>query len=129
MTLIQIMSVLCTIQKDYLLENKPLQYCTLETVGKQCHLHSSTISRAIRQKSFEYKNRYYPISSLFSHSSEAILKQKIRDIINKEDPSHPYSDEKIRKLLNEKDIYLSRRTIQKYREQMDIKNSIQRKIV
>ena len=127
MTLIQIMSVLCTIQKDYLLENKPLHHCTLEIVSKQCNLHPSTISRAIHQKSFEYNNKYYPIASLFCHSNEENMKQKIKEIINQEDSLHPYSDEKIRKLLEKQNIHLSRRTIQKYREQMDIKNSIQRK--
>ena len=127
MTLIQIMSVLCDIQKDYLLENKPLCHCTLEIVGKQCNLHPSTISRAIHQKSFEYKNKYYPISSLFCHSNDIFMKQKIQEIINQEDVSHPYSDEKIRKLLEKQNIHLSRRTIQKYREQMHIQSSIHRK--
>ena len=40
----------------------------------------------------------------------------------------PYSDEKIRKLLEEKDIYISRRTVTKYREECFIYNSRQRKI-
>ena len=55
------------------------------------------------------------------------MKQKIQEIINQEDVSHPYSDEKIRKLLEKQNIHLSRRTIQKYREQMHIQSSIHRK--
>lgn len=126
-TLIQIMSVLCDIQKDFFLENKPLHHCTLHIVAQKCNLHPSTISRAIQNKNFEYKNRYYPIHSLFCHSNEDQIKNEILNIIKDEDISHPYSDEKIRKILENQNLHLSRRTIQKYREQMNIKNSTQRK--
>ena len=58
---------------------------------------------------------------------EAIQKE-ITQIIEKENKLKPYSDEKIRKLLEEKDIYISRRTVTKYREECFIYNSRQRKI-
>lgn len=70
---------------------------------------------------------------MFIHSGTFIkndkaIKKEITQIIEKENKLKPYSDEKIRKLLEEKDIYISRRTVTKYREECFIYNSRQRKI-
>lgn len=131
-TLLQIMDTLCQIQKDFFLKNGPIHYCTLTQVAKKCGLHTSTISRAIQQKSFEYNNKYYPIKHLFSHSglkkmSSDTIKSKIKYIIDQEDKVHPYSDESIRKILLKENINISRRTITKYREQLLYFNASQRK--
>ena len=60
--------------------------------------------------------------------NDKAIKKEITQIIEKENKLKPYSDEKIRKLLEEKDIYISRRTVTKYREECFIYNSRQRKI-
>ena len=132
-TLLQIMDTLCEIQKDFFIHNGPIHYCTLQMVAKQCGLHASTISRAIAQKSFEYQNTYYSINFLFSHSgnkemSSVTIQEKIKSIIQNEDKKHPYSDEAIRKILLKENIQISRRTVTKYREQLFLFNSTQRKI-
>ena len=59
---------------------------------------------------------------------EPLNVERLTQIIEKENKLKPYSDEKIRKLLEEKDIYISRRTVTKYREECFIYNSRQRKI-
>ena len=103
------------------------------SVAEKCGLAISTISRAITHKSFEFNNQYYSIKEMFIHSGTFIkndkaIKKEITQIIEKENKLKPYSDEKIRKLLEEKDIYISRRTVTKYREECFIYNSRQRKI-
>lgn len=131
-TLLQIMDTLCHIQEDFFLHQGPIHYCTLEMVAKECGLHTSTISRAIAQKSFEYQNTYYPIKFLFSHTgnkeiSSNSIQKRIQEIIQNEDKKHPYSDEAIRKILLKENIQISRRTVTKYREQLFLFNSNQRK--
>ena len=100
---------------------------------KNVDLLSQQISRAITHKSFEFNNQYYSIKEMFIHSGTFIkndkaIKKRNHTNIEKENKLKPYSDEKIRKLLEEKDIYISRRTVTKYREECFIYNSRQRKI-
>ena len=133
MTLIQILNAICQIQKDFFLYHKELKPCTLEKIAKECGLAISTVSRAIMNKSFEFENEYYPIKYLFSHGgvsqlSKQYIQNQIKKIIDQEDKNYPFSDEKIRKYLEKENIIVSRRTITKYREQMFILNSRQRKI-
>lgn len=133
MTLLQIMNEICHVQKDFFIHHGELKHLTLEMVAEKCGLAISTISRAITHKSFEFNNQYYSIKEMFIHSGTFIkndkaIKKEITQIIEKENKLKPYSDEKIRKLLEEKDIYISRRTVTKYREECFIYNSRQRKI-
>ena len=104
-----------------------------KVINMKKKLASTTILRAITHKSFEFNNQYYSIKEMFIHSGTFIkndkaIKKEITQIIEKENKLKPYSDEKIRKLLEEKDIYISRRTVTKYREECFIYNSRQRKI-
>ena len=55
------------------------------------------------------------------------MQQRIRHIIESEDPKKPYSDDKISKLLKEANIDIARRTVAKYREMMRILPSSKRK--
>ena len=112
MTLLQIMNEICHVQKDFFIHHGELKHLTLEMVAEKCGLAISTISRAITHKSFEFNNQYYSIKEMFIHSGTFIkndkaIKKEITQIIEKENKLKPYSDEKIRKLLEEKDIYIS----------------------
>lgn len=131
-TLLMIVDTLCKIQKDFFIYNKPVIHCTLQDVASRCSMHPSTVSRAISNKGFEFNNRYYPIRSLFSCSgtnkmNDKEIKKIILTIIEHENKVHPYSDEKIKNLLSEYEIYVSRRTITKYREALFIENASKRK--
>ena len=55
------------------------------------------------------------------------VQEKIRQLIENEDPRKPYSDDSISRLLNEENIDLARRTVAKYREKMDIPPSSKRR--
>lgn len=132
-TLLQIMNVICNIQRNFFVHHADLHYLTLDMIAKECGLAISTISRAITNKSFEFENQYYAIKDMLVHSGTQlkngqVIKKEIIQIIDQEDKTNPYSDEKIRKLLKEKDIHISRRTVAKYREDCFIYNSRQRKI-
>lgn len=126
-TLLKIMEVVCTIQKDYFLNNCPLKPCTLSQVSKTMDCHVSTISRAIMTKSFEFNHRYYPIRSLFVRSEQELVKDKIKELIENEDKMKPLSDAKIQSLLEQDHIKVSRRVVTKYREQCKIPSYLNRR--
>lgn len=134
MTLLQIMQYICDVQKDFFLQHAGINYLTLDMIARNCNLHISTVSRAISNKSFEFENRYYAIKNLLSSSgvddiSSNEIKMEIKDIIDHEDINKPYSDEKIREILNERGIAVSRRCVCKYRESLFIYNSVKRKLL
>lgn len=132
MTLLLIMQYICEIQKDFFLHQGSLHHLTLEMIAKNCGFHISTISRALANKSFEFHQRYYSLSSMLSHGgyqdhSIKAIQEEIKSIIEHEDKNKPYSDERIRLLLQEKNIHISRRAVTKYRENCFIYNSSKRK--
>ncbi|MGM9947764.1 RNA polymerase factor sigma-54 [Floccifex sp.] len=130
MTLLQIMNVLCDIQKDFFLCHGPIQYCTLKMIAQRCGLAISTVSRAVSNKSFEFENEYYEMDALLDHGKieKKRIQKRIRELIQNEDKEFCLSDEKIRKILLKEGIQVSRRTITKYREELFILNSRQRRI-
>lgn len=76
------------------------------------------------------------MKSLFSGSSPAAgaqvsavdIKGILKEMVSREDPKKPFSDQKLSLLLKEKGFSISRRTVAKYREQMGIKGTYDRKI-
>ena len=133
LTLLQILKVVCDIQKDYFVQGKSLQRCTMSDVSQLCGLHVSTVSRAIQGKSLEFNQKYIPLRSLFirqgssQYDSSQIIFQ-MKQWIKNENPEHPLSDEKIRKKFEKEGILVSRRTITKYRELEHIENAYVRKV-
>jgi len=70
------------------------------------------------------------ISSAYGESvSSVTIKQRIRKIIEAEDPKRPLSDSKIMNVLQQEGLELARRTIAKYREELKIPTSNQRKVL
>jgi RNA polymerase sigma-54 factor len=59
--------------------------------------------------------------------ASASVQEKIRQIIQGEDPKKPYSDDKIAKILKEEEIHIARRTVAKYREMLKVLPSNKRK--
>lgn len=132
MTMLQIMQVICDIQSGFFLHQERLKHCTLQMIANATKLHVSTISRAITNKSCEFNQQYYTLKSFFhSGGNETHTKEDIQDriitIIKEENKLRPYSDEKIRKLLEKENIKISRRAVTKYREEAYIYNSQKRK--
>lgn len=107
--------------KEYL---KPL---SIRALAEKFSVHISTISRAIQGKYVETPVGIYPLKYFFSSGvgdfSRNSIKEKISNLISNEDKKNPLTDDAIVKLLANENINISRRTVAKYREEMNIPNS------
>jgi len=113
-----------------------LKPMVLRDVAEDIGMHESTISRVTTNKYAHtprgiFELKYFFNSSIQRFHGEAIasasVQDKIRQIIESEDPKKPYSDDKISKLLKEENISIARRTVAKYREIMRVLPSNKRK--
>jgi len=114
---------------------KPL---VLRDVATDIGMHESTVSRVVANKYMHtprgvYELRFFFHSGITSTMGEAIssvtIKDKIRKMIEGEDPSRPLSDSRIAELLGGDGLPLARRTVAKYREELRIPPSNLRKSV
>ena len=112
---------------------KPL---VLRDVAEDIQMHESTISRVTHNKYVHTPQGIYELKFFFNAgitstqgetmASESV-KNLVREIIAKEDPRKPYSDEKLVQILQEMNIHIARRTVSKYREMMKILSSNERR--
>ncbi|OAG27111.1 RNA polymerase factor sigma-54 [Thermodesulfatator autotrophicus] len=137
-TLLKVSESIMRFQRDFLERGimglKPL---TLKEVANDVELHESTVSRVTTGKYIDtphglFELKYFFSSGYRSSSGEEVasetVKQYIREIIAKEDPSKPYSDQKISDILRQQyNIKIARRTVAKYRDQMGILPASRRK--
>lgn len=136
-TLERILNVVCRSQKAFFEKGREyLVPMTQKEMAGYINVHESTVSRAIDQKYVETPQGIFPIKFFFSKSfqletgdevSTLALENELKELIRKEDPAKPLSDEKLRVKLEKLGYILSRRTIAKYREKLGIKNSTLRK--
>ncbi len=131
-TLYKLALMLIEYQYDFFTggEKKPMK---LADLAKELGYNASTISRAISNKYLECNRGIIPLKSFFTTALEEdisndTIKNFIAEIIKKEDKTKPLSDAKILKLIEERfKINLGRRTIAKYRQQLNIAGSSERK--
>lgn len=138
-TILRVGKVLLNYQQDFFLEKtKELRPLLLQDVALKLGLHESTISRSVNGKYLQTRFGTYELKSFFSSavaktdaSPEGLsvdsVKKLLQKFIHEEDKSKPLSDAKIVKKLAEKDIVVSRRTVAKYRESLNIGSSSARK--
>jgi RNA polymerase sigma-54 factor len=105
---------------------------TLREVATQIDVHESTVSRATARKHIETPHGVFPLRILFDSGVESAngkgaaaesVKRLLADLIAQEDPYNPYSDQQLSDLLGGKGINLSRRTVAKYRHDVNIPSS------
>lgn len=123
-------------QKDFLLsKQKYLNPLLIEEISRELGVNVSTVSRAIKDKFILTPLGLLPIKYFFSRSGRSIgteqvsvdkIKKMIKEIIDNEGDK-PISDDKIASILKNKGIQISRRTITKYRESMNIPPAYKRK--
>ena len=115
-----------------------LRPLVLRNVADDIGMHESTVSRVVNNKYMhtpqgvlEMKYFFHSgISSAYGESvSSVAIKQRIRKIIEEEDSRKPLSDSRIVRLLQDDGLILARRTIAKYREEMKIPTSSQRRVL
>ena len=108
---------------------------TMAEVAAELGVHESTVSRAIREKNIQCIRGVFPLFRFFIRAlpsgHPAVTSQQIkavlRDLIGKEDPCYPLSDQKLCTLLANQGLILSRRAIAKYRSEIGIPSAVKRK--
>jgi RNA polymerase sigma-54 factor len=112
---------------------KPL---VLRDVAEDIGMHESTISRVTTNKYMQtpqglFELKYFFNSGISTSDGDFIasesVKNKIKEILENEDPKKPYSDQKLAELLSANQINIARRTVTKYREMLRIGSSSERK--
>ncbi len=108
----------------------------LRDIANDIGMHESTVSRVTTAKYVHtpqgiYELKYFFNSGISSSDGDALasesVKLKIKDLVTKEDPKNPLSDQKIVELLKVEGIQIARRTVAKYRDMLKILPSSQRK--
>ena len=136
-----IMKVCYTIvarQQDFLEkgidELKPMM---IKEVAEEIGVHPSTVSRAVASKYAHTPQGVFELRYFFSESvngpeggntSLLILKRRVKKLIEEEDPAKPLTDEQITRILQSQGIQVTRRTVAKYREDMKIPSTHQRRV-
>ncbi|KRN53507.1 RNA polymerase sigma-54 factor [Pediococcus damnosus] len=138
-TILRVGKVLVEHQQDFFLEKtKELRPFLLQDVALKLGLHESTISRAVNGKYLQTRFGTFELKSFFSSAvaktdaspeglSVDTVKQLLQKFIHEEDKQKPLSDAKIVKQLAARKIEVSRRTVAKYRESLNIPSSSARK--
>ncbi len=110
----------------------------LKDIAEDLGMHLSTISRVVNRKYAHTPQGVIELRRFFSEGmmnedgeevSTRILKLKIKKMIEEEDTKKPLTDDQIAKILSKEGVKLSRRTVAKYRDQMNIPGSRERKTV
>src|SRR6186997_1033866 len=138
-TIHKVATSIINFQRDFLDHGieylKPL---VLRDVASDIGMHESTVSRVVTNKYMHtpqgvYEMKFFFHSGISSSYGESVssvtIKQRIRKIIEQEDPRKPLSDSKIVSILQREGLELARRTIAKYREELKIPTSNQRKVL
>lgn len=135
-TIYEIMRVLTNIQDRFFREGmKALQPMRLKDIAVKLDVHESTISRAVRGKYIQTHHGIYALSSLFTKGlvnisgkmdSVMYIKSKIKLLIENENKKSPLTDQQITQVLCEEGVQISRRTVAKYREELNIASSFNR---
>ncbi|MBS1742729.1 MAG: RNA polymerase factor sigma-54 [Bacteroidetes bacterium] len=130
-TLYNTMEAIMSYQKDFFLtgDETDLKPMILKDIAERTNLDISTVSRVANSKFVQtefgsYRLKFFFSESLQTDSGEEVstreVKKILTDLISEESKKHPYSDEKLTELLQEKGYNIARRTVAKYREQLNI---------
>lgn len=138
-TIYRVTKSIVRFQRDFLDRGVAyLKPMVLKDVAMDVNMHESTISRVTSNKYVHtpqgiFELKYFFNTSINTSRGENIasesVKEKIREILTKEDPQRPYSDQEIVELLKQEGIIIARRTVTKYRELLGFLPSTRRKRV
>ena len=138
-TILKVATSIINFQRSFLDHGiEHLRPLVLRDVASDIGMHESTVSRVVNNKYMHtpqgvYEMKYFFHSGINSSYGESVssvtIKQRIRKIIESEDQRRPFSDSKIMNILQKEGLVLARRTIAKYREELRIPTSNQRKVL
>jgi RNA polymerase sigma-54 factor len=127
-TLMNIMKTIVALQEDFFKYGEGLKPMILKDVAERIGMDISTVSRVVNGKYVQtyygvYELKYFFNEGLETESGEEVSNREVKNylekIINEEDKQKPYSDQQLTDLLNEKGYKVARRTVSKYREQLN----------
>jgi RNA polymerase sigma-54 factor len=137
-TILKVCLVIIARQRDFLDRGiDQLKPMMIKEVAEEIGVHPSTVSRAVSNKYVHTPQGVYELRYFFSESVQGpegggtsllILKRRVKKLIEDEDPKHPLTDEQITRILQSQGIQVTRRTVAKYREDMKIPSTHQRRI-
>ncbi len=131
----------CIVERQRAFLDKGVEFIKpmmLKDVAEDIGMHLSTISRVVNRKYAHTPQGVIELRRFFSEGmlnedgeevSTRILKLRIKKMVEEENTQKPFTDEQIAKILTKEGVKLSRRTIAKYRDQMQIPGSRERKTV
>lgn len=136
-TLLRVVNVVIEAQREFL-DHGPqhLKPLPMVLVADQLGIHVATVSRAVADKYMQTPRGIYPLRMFFSGGTESAsgeemswsaVQAKLKEIIENEDGAKPFSDDALVLQLKEKGIDIARRTVAKYRQQMNIPPARRRK--
>jgi RNA polymerase sigma-54 factor len=125
-------------QQDFLERGiDQLKPMMIKEVAEEIGVHPSTVSRAVASKYAHTPQGVFELRYFFSESVQGpegggtsllILKRRVKKLIEEEDPGRPLTDEQITRILQSQGIQVTRRTVAKYREDMRIPSTHQRRV-
>lgn len=130
-TLLKTMNAIVRFQYDFFLtgDESKLKPMILKDIALLIDMDVSTVSRVANSKSVQTEFGIYPLKYFFSEGistdtgedvSSREVKNILKDLIDAEPKMHPLSDDKLEKILNDRGYNIARRTVAKYREQLNI---------
>jgi RNA polymerase sigma-54 factor len=137
-TLRKVTQSIVKFQREFLDKGLPyLRPLSLRDVGEDIGMHESTISRVTTNKYVEtpqglFELKFFFHSGIQSGNGEMVssvsVKKMIQDLLANEDPSKPLSDQEVAQILKGRGLVIARRTVAKYREELGILPSHQRRL-
>ena len=137
-TILNVASEIVRRQDSFLLEGvSALRPLNLKMIGEAIGVHESTVSRATAHKFIQTPRGLFEMKYFFtaaiasseagqSHSAKSV-RQRIRQMIEDEDPDEVLSDDVIVERLRKADVLVARRTVAKYRDSLKIPSSVERR--
>ncbi|WP_375416319.1 RNA polymerase factor sigma-54 [uncultured Hymenobacter sp.] len=130
-TLLRTMNAIVELQREFFVEGDEtrLRPMILKDIAQKIDMDISTVSRVANSKSVQTEFGIYPLKYFFSEgiatdsgedASSREVKSILRDLIEKESKERPLSDDKLEKMLNARGYNIARRTVAKYREQLNL---------
>ena len=136
-TIIRTCEVIVRRQQEFLDRGvEALRPMMIKEVAEEIGVHPSTVSRAVANKYVHTPQGVIELRFFFSEGSNGpegadtpllVLKRKVKKLIDDEDPRHPLTDDQLAAHLQAQGIQLTRRTVAKYREDMNIPSTHQRR--
>ncbi|MGH9532309.1 MAG: RNA polymerase factor sigma-54 [Terriglobales bacterium] len=137
-TILRVCNCILERQRDFLDHGMShLKPMMIKEVAEEIGVHPSTVSRAVANKYVHTAQGVLELRYFFSEgvqgpegssTSLLVLKQRVKKLIEGEDPARPYTDEQITRILQSQGIQVTRRTVAKYREDMRIPSTHQRRV-